>query len=84
MKFSIRRLPPVLAQTGYTRSKVYSDMDKGLFTKQIKIGPRAMGWLSTEVDALIAARVAGKTDDEIRQLVTELEAARQTTPGSQA
>jgi prophage regulatory protein len=37
-----------------------------------------VGWPSCEVDALIVARIAGKTDAEIRSLVVKLEAARKT------
>jgi prophage regulatory protein len=35
-----------------------------------------VGWPANEVAALNAARIAGKSDDEIRQLVRKLEAAR--------
>jgi hypothetical protein len=34
-------------------------------------------WPSSECDALIAAEIAGKTPDEIRALVRQLEANRQ-------
>ncbi len=37
-----------------------------------------MGWPSGEVAALNAARIAGKTDEEIRTLVVKLEAARKS------
>uniref|UniRef100_A0A2X0QVD7 Phage transcriptional regulator, AlpA n=1 Tax=Candidatus Nitrotoga fabula TaxID=2182327 RepID=A0A2X0QVD7_9PROT len=40
------------------------------------IGARATGTPDYEVDALIAARIAGKSDEEIRALVIRLEAAR--------
>jgi hypothetical protein len=33
-------------------------------------------WPEHEVDAVIEARIAGKTDDEIRELVRELEQRR--------
>jgi prophage regulatory protein len=42
----------------------------------VKIGARAAGWPASEVQALNAARIAGKSDDEIRELVLKLEAAR--------
>jgi prophage regulatory protein len=40
------------------------------------LGPRCVGWPAHEVATLNAARIAGKTDNEIRVLVLELEAAR--------
>jgi prophage regulatory protein len=35
-----------------------------------------VGWPEYEVEALNAARIAGKTGEEIRRLVKKLEAAR--------
>jgi prophage regulatory protein len=49
-----------------------------LFTSPVQIGARAVGWPDSELEALNAARIAGKTDDEIRALVVKLEAARKT------
>jgi prophage regulatory protein len=47
-----------------------------LWTKQVNLGTRCVGWPAGEVSALNAARIAGKSDDEIRALVVKLEAAR--------
>jgi prophage regulatory protein len=44
----------------------------------VKLGARAVGWPAREVAAINAARIAGRSDDEIRVLVTKLEAARRT------
>jgi prophage regulatory protein len=73
----ILRLQPVLDARGKRRSSHYNDVACGLFTRPVKIGPRAAGWPETEVAALQAARIAGKSDDEIRTLVRKLEADRQ-------
>jgi prophage regulatory protein len=73
---TILRLPTVKAESGYSRSTLYLRIAQGLYTKPIKLGPRAAGWPSEEVAAINAARIAGKTDDEIRELVLRLEAAR--------
>jgi prophage regulatory protein len=35
-----------------------------------------VGWPSNEVEAINTARIAGKTDEEVRALVAKLEAAR--------
>lgn len=72
----ILRLQPVLDARGKRRSSHYSDVACGLFTRPVKIGPRAAGWPESEVAALQSARIAGKTDDEIRVLVRRLEADR--------
>jgi len=78
MTRTILRLPAVLRQRGRSRSAHYIDIQEGLFTHPVSIGARAVGWPSDEVAALNAARIAGKTDAQIRALVAELEAARKT------
>ena len=45
-------------RTGYTRSTIYSEMAVGRFPKQIKLGPRSVGWLEEDIEEWIAARVA--------------------------
>lgn len=73
----ILRIQSVLDARGKRRSSHYSDVAAGLFTRPIKIGPRAAGWPENELAALQAARIAGKSDDDIRALVRRLEADRQ-------
>ena len=82
---TIFRLPAVKSESGYSRSTIYLRIAQGLWTKQVSLGPRCVGWPRHEVAALNAARIAGKSDDEIRTLVTKLEAARvQAGQGAQA
>ena len=76
MNYRIKRLPAVLNARGLSRSTHYKDIDEGLFTHPVSIGARAVGWPEHEVDTINAARIAGKTNDEIRALVVALEAAR--------
>ncbi|HSD38328.1 MAG TPA: AlpA family phage regulatory protein [Rhodocyclaceae bacterium] len=72
----ILRLPEVLRQSGASRSTVYLRISQGLWSKPIKLGPRAVGWPASEVSTINAARIAGQSDADIRALVTQLEAAR--------
>jgi len=76
MAHTILRLPAVLQRRGRSRSSHYADIKAGLFVKPVLIGSRAIGTPESEVEALNAARIAGKPDDEIRALVVKLEAAR--------
>jgi len=46
-------------------------------TRPVKIGQRAAGYPANEVRAINAARIAGKSDDEIRALVERLHAQRE-------
>ena len=73
---TILRTRSVLERQGRSRSSHYADIKAGLFVKPVLIGLRATGTPDYEVDALIAARIAGKTDEEIRALVIQMEADR--------
>lgn len=76
MTHTILRLPTVKSESGYSRSTIYLRIAQGLWPKPVNLGARAVGWPAGEVAAMNAARIAGKTDDEIRALVEKLEAAR--------
>ena len=76
MTNTILRLPAVLRERGRSRSAHYFDIQQGLFTHPVQIGLRAVGWPTAEVAAINAARIAGKSEAEIRALVARLEAAR--------
>ena len=73
---TLLRLPAVKAQCGYSRSTIYLRMSQGLWPLAVSLGARAVAWPAGEVSAMNAARIAGKTDEEIRALVLKLEAAR--------
>ena len=76
MTHSILRLPDVKASTGLSRSTLYLRIAQGVFPHPVSLGGRAVGWPAHEVAALNAARIAGKSETEIRDLVVKLEAAR--------
>ena len=81
---TLLRLPAVKAQSGYSRSTIYLRMSQGLWTKPVSLGARAVAWPAGEVAALNAARIAGKTDEQIRALVLKLESARLAVVGDAA
>ena len=68
---TILRLPTVKSESGYSRSTIYLRIDQGLWTKQVSLGARCVGWPAHEVAALNAARIAGKSDEEIRALLAQ-------------
>ena len=74
---SILRMSEVKAETGHrSHASIYNAVREGLFTRGIAIGQRAKGWPDYEVSQINAARIAGKTEAEIRELVTRLHAKR--------
>lgn len=77
LKLEPRRVTQARRGTGH--DKFYREIGEGLWTKPILIGTRAY-WPSTESDALLAARIAGKSDPQIRALVAELHAKRAQVP----
>jgi len=76
MTTTILRIPAAKSQSGYSRSTIYLRITQGLWTKPVSLGPRAVGWPSHEIEALNAARISGKTDGQIRELVVALHAKR--------
>lgn len=73
----ILRLPEVKRAFGHRAdASVYNAIRAGLCTTGVAIGQRAKGWPDYEIDAINAARVAGKFDAEIRELVKMLHAKR--------
>lgn len=75
----ILRLPAVKAESGSSRSTIYLRIQQGLWPKPVKLGPRSIGWPSSEVAAINSARISGMADDEIRALVVRLEHARKNS-----
>ena len=74
---SIIRLPFVKQETGRrSDASIYNAIREGLFTRGVAIGQRAKGWPDYEVKAINQARIAGKSDAEIRGLVKTLHAKR--------
>ena len=63
MANSIQREPAFLrrkqveTRTGLSRSTIYQYVKDGAFPKPVPLGPRAVGWLESDVSQWIAARV---------------------------
>jgi prophage regulatory protein len=53
---NIFRLPEVMAKVGLGRSSIYAYVQKNQFPQPIRLGERAVGWKSDEIDAWIEQR----------------------------
>lgn len=73
---ALYRRPLVCDLIGKSRSTLYRDIAKGLFTSPVNLGGCRVGWPSYEVDQINKARIAGADDEAIKELVSELEASR--------
>jgi prophage regulatory protein len=55
MAEAILRLAETKKRTALSRSSMYAAIRRGEFPKQIQIGPRAVGWLESDIAEWIAA-----------------------------
>lgn len=74
------KLPQVCDLSAIRTTALYGAVKAGLYTPPIKVTPRSSAWPENEVAAINAARIAGRSDQEIRELVAQLVAQRQQPP----
>ena len=72
----IERRQDVLNKVKFSRSTLYSRIQQGLFVPPVSLGRRSVGWLEHETDMVLRGLVSGKTDLEIKELVSEVIALR--------
>lgn len=74
---AIWRIKTCKEHSGYcSTASIYNLIREGLWTKAVPIGLRSVGWPSDEVEAINNYRIAGATDEQIRELVKRLHAKR--------
>ncbi|WP_348767865.1 AlpA family transcriptional regulator [uncultured Salinisphaera sp.] len=61
-KQSLIRLPAVKARTGQSRSAIYAAMQRGEFPQSVPIGPRAVAWVESEIDAYIERQIEQRSE----------------------
>lgn len=52
------RRPEVEHLTGYSRSTIYRLMDIGQFPRPVRLSPRSVAWLESDIQAWIDSRIA--------------------------
>jgi len=60
----LMRLKDVIKNTGLGRSTVYKYIAEGRFPKPVSLGDRAVGWVDSEVDDWIMARIEQRDTGE--------------------
>ena len=74
---AIWRIEKCKDEAGYpSNASIYGLIREGLWTPPVKIGERSSGWPSQEVLSINSARIAGQSDEQIRELVKKLIAKR--------
>jgi len=72
-QFVIKRRPEVLNRFSIGNTCLYARIKEGLIPTPISLlGGRSVGWLEHEIDHVLAAMVAGKSEDHIKVLVSHL------------
>ena len=56
------RIPEVVRVTGLPRATIYEMAAKGQFPKQVRLSPRAVGWLESEILDWQRARIAERDE----------------------
>lgn len=67
-----QRKPWVLKQLKCSNSTLYNRMDNKLFVPPVSLCGRMVAWIESEVNSILAAMAAGKSNDEIKELVSIL------------
>jgi prophage regulatory protein len=62
MPQTVLRLPTVKARTGLSRSTIYLRIAQRQFPRSISLGPRAVGWLESEISEWLERRIAQRRD----------------------
>ncbi|CDH01623.1 helix-turn-helix transcriptional regulator [Xenorhabdus bovienii] len=57
-KESFIRLPEVQRRTGYSKAWIYRLIKEDKFPKQVKIGPRSVAFVESEIDGWVDQRIA--------------------------
>lgn len=53
----ILRLPDVCQKIGMKRSSIYAMQKQGDFPQSVRLGPRCVGWLESEIEEWLAERI---------------------------
>jgi prophage regulatory protein len=72
----IVKQPIGLNKFNVSKSTWHKQIKGGLLPPAISLGDRAVGYLQHELDIVLSARIAGKSNDQIKELVKSLVAKR--------
>jgi prophage regulatory protein len=76
MHIKIVKQPSLLEQFAFSKSTLFAQIKKGLMPSSISLGDRAVGYLQHELDAVLSARIAEQSNEQIKELVKSLIAKR--------
>ncbi|MGO1190117.1 helix-turn-helix transcriptional regulator [Vibrio casei] len=62
MSNKILRLPEVINMVGLSKATIYAHMRNGLFPKNLSLGANSTGWLESEIQEWITARITARDE----------------------
>jgi len=74
--YQIIRFSDACRALNKSRGSIYRDIKNRLLPPPFSLGQRSVGWPESEILLIQTARIAGKSDAEIRALVQDLITAR--------
>ncbi|CZF77204.1 Prophage CP4-57 regulatory protein (AlpA) [Grimontia celer] len=73
---SLLRSAQAASVLGVSKATLYKHIQMGILPASIKMGPGSVAWLESELDAVISARIAGYSESDIKELVSQITAQR--------
>ena len=73
----IIRLDEAKEILGLSKSSFYNRIKEGALPSPINLGGRAVGWVEQEISVILNAMIAGRSQTDIKSLVTDLTNKRQ-------
>lgn len=71
-RFKVIRKPEVLELICLSTSSLERQIKQNFLPPPFSLGCRSVGWFEHEIISVIKARAAGKSDDEVKELVLNL------------
>lgn len=63
----ILRRREVEKKVGLKRSTIYLYLQQGIFPRPVKLGPRTVGWIETEIDGWLATKASDRPAGKSRE-----------------
>lgn len=70
------KLSEIINTYPLSESTIFRQISAGTFPPAINLGCRSTAYLSSEIEVVMAARIAGKSENELQKLVNDLVSKR--------
>lgn len=76
ISLKVIRKPEVLSLVGLSNASLYRLIKDSLLPPPFSLGCRAVGWYEHEINSMNKARAAGKSEAQVKELVSDILIAR--------